>query len=311
MILKSSKQKPARILIVEDEEGIKETMKDILETEGYIVKASSSVKESKEMINDINFDMVISDLSLSDESGMALVDFVREKDKFVSFLLMTGYGTMETAIEAMKKNVDEYILKPVDPRDLMNKVKIYLDKYRAEREKDVLVGKLKKSNIKLLEISKTDELTGVSNRRYFFNQLYIEMQRAKRQDNPLALMMCDVDGFKRYNDTKGHIEGDKVLKKIAKLIKLSVRNYVDQIFRYGGDEFTIIVPEIERKNALKLSKRIIEKVRDKFKTQKVGLSIGISCYNSKSFNLPLKKFINIADKKLYKAKKMGGNNSAA
>jgi diguanylate cyclase (GGDEF)-like protein len=299
----------AKILLVEDNDGLRETMKDIIEEEGYIVKTASSVPEAEKLVDGITFNMVISDLSLGNDSGLLLVDPVRRKDKFTIFLLVTGYGTMETALEAIKKDVDEYILKPVKPNELVHKIKSYMEKQRLNREKESLVQKLQESNLKLLEHSKTDELTGVSNRRSFFERLHSEMQRARRQNTDLGLMMCDVDGFKRYNDTAGHLEGDKVLREISTILRIAVREHVDEVFRYGGDEFAIIVPGMPEESAEVVASRLISSIKQKLEGKNIGLSIGISCLDLKNTEMTLNEFIDAADKKLYDAKKAGGNRA--
>jgi diguanylate cyclase (GGDEF)-like protein len=305
-------QKPADaplILIVEDNEDIRVSMLEVLESEGYNAKTAGSVPEAEKMIEEYVFDLVLSDLSLGNQSGLALVESVRKRNRFACFILMTGYGSMETALEAIKKDVDEYILKPVRPHDLVNKVKTYIEKSRLNREKNELVKRLQESNVKLMELSNTDELTEVNNRRYFFDQLHIEMQRAVRQKSYMSLLMCDVDGFKTFNDTYGHMEGDKLLKEIARLLKFSLRKYVDQIFRYGGDEFAIIVPGLKKENAFNLAERIVSKITGALESKKIGISIGISVLSSENKDISLNTLIELADKKLYEAKKLGGRKA--
>jgi two-component system cell cycle response regulator len=293
-----------KILLVEDNDGIRETLQDILDSEGFNVQTAASVHEAEQKIeqNDA-FNVVLSDLSLGKESGLMLIDSVRKKEKATIFIIMTGYGTLETAMEAIKKNVDEYILKPVNPVELIHKVRTYIDNQKLNREKEGLVKKLQESNIKLLEISKSDDLTGVFNRRYFFEEVNNEMQRAKRQKNTLGLMMCDVDGFKKFNDTRGHIEGDRILRQIAVELQSSVREYVDKVFRYGGDEFIVIMPEIEKETMLKVGQRIVARVKENFGANDIGISIGISHYSLETQHMSLNELIDLADKKLYEAKK--------
>jgi len=173
------------------------------------------VPKALELIAAENFDIVVSDLFIGKDSGLSLVDPVRAKDRLAVFLLVTGDGTMETAVEAVKKNVDEYMLKPIKPSELLPESENLSRQTKARERKRISYKAAAGSNMKLLELSKTDELTGLFNRRSLFEQIHAEMQRAKRQSTPLCLMMCDVDGFKKFNDANGHLEGDKVLKDIA------------------------------------------------------------------------------------------------
>lgn len=298
------------ILVVEDNDSIRETTRDILSDEGYTVKESASLKEAIPIVEKEMFNLVISDLSLGSSSGLSLVEMVRKKDSSTIFLLVTGAGSMETALEAIKKGVDEYILKPIEPGELLHKVKTYLDKQKIKKEKEFLMQQLQESNSKLLELVKVDELTGAFNRRYLFEQLFNEMQRSRRQRSPLSLMMCDVDGFKKYNDKYGHLDGDKLLSKIVDLIKAGVRQYIDTVFRYGGDEFAILVPGINKENSKILADRIVAKVGETLRDVNVSLSIGIASFSDTTKEISsINELIHEADSRLYEAKRAGGNKA--
>jgi two-component system cell cycle response regulator len=295
-----------KILVVEDSVFIRETTLAILTEDGYSVKGAATVAEALRFIENDSFNMVISDLTLEQGSGLELVDPVRKKDPSTIFLIMTGAGTMETALEAIKKGVDEYILKPISPPELSHKVETYLDRQRMKKEKEALVGQLEKLNAKLLELVKVDELTGVFNRRYLFEQMHIEVQKAVRQRRRITLMMCDVDGFKKFNDTHGHLEGDELLKKISGLLRLSTRQYVDQVFRYGGDEFAILIPEIDLETAKMIGGRIVSNISKHLKDKGISMSVGVANVASEDIH-SLNEFVQEADGKLYEVKKQGGN----
>jgi len=293
-----------KILIVEDNDSIRETMKDILETEDYEVITAADVAGAKELISANVYNLVLSDLSLGRESGLTLVDFVRKRDKSTVFMIMTGFGSLETAMEAVEKNVDEYITKPVNHTDLLHKVKTHLENQQLNHEKEKLFYELQESHVKLTELSKTDELTSVYNRRHFFEELHSEMQRAKRQKRSLVLVMGDVNGFKKFNDSRGHVEGDRLLKEIAMQLVLAIREYVDKVFRYGGDEFVILMPEMNKESMFKIGERIYNRIEQNFGMYNVGISLGMSYYDSLSPEMPINEFIDSADKKLYQAKKI-------
>ena len=157
----------------------------------------------------------------------------------------------------------------------------------------------------------TDGLTGLYNHRFFEEQLSKEMERSRRYQSPLGLLMMDVDNFKIYNDTNGHLAGDELLKQIAEIFKVSVRR-TDFVTRYGGEEFAIILPETPLENselvAEKIRKAIEKEVFDNQEAQPGGnltISLGVSEYN-KEFNLP-DEFIHSADLALYAAKETGRN----
>jgi diguanylate cyclase (GGDEF)-like protein len=242
---------------------------------------------------------------MGDHMGLELVDPAHERNPSTGFLLMTGQGTMETALEAIKKGVNEYLLKPLQPADLLHKVEVLLETQQLQMEREVLMKEVMESNVKLQEITRTDELTQVLSRRCLFEVLYGELQRAKRQKTMLCLFMCDVDGFKRYNDTYGHVEGDKMLRTVADILKTTVRQFLDQVFRYGGDEFAIVLPGVDEAIARDVSGRILKNIVEKVGPVNVGLSIGAVCYSGAQSDINVNELIDIADKKLYEGKKAG------
>jgi len=156
---------------------------------------------------------------------------------------------------------------------------------------------------KLAKLSITDGLTGLFNHRYFYQQLQREMTRSKRYGAPLSLLLFDLDRFKLVNDTKGHAEGDRTLKKIGKLVRQNIRQHIDEAFRYGGDEFTIILPEADEDRAVNAAERL-RKAIEKAQLDHVTLSIGIATYTE---DLEPVDFVHIADQAMYRAKKQGGN----
>lgn len=154
-------------------------------------------------------------------------------------------------------------------------------------------------------LSITDGLTGLYNQRYFMEQLSREIKRAERKNDKLSLIMFDIDHFKDYNDSYGHLEGNKVLKAISAVLKNSSRE-TDTVGRFGGEEFCIVAPELNKKEGLMLARRLIKGVAAiPLLNKKVTLSGGVSVYPTDGKNHF--KLIEKADSRLYKAKKMGRN----
>jgi diguanylate cyclase (GGDEF)-like protein len=180
--------------------------------------------------------------------------------------------------------------------------------------KDAYKEKLKeldKMRDEALLLSHMDDLTGLYNHRYFIQELTKEIHRQKRYPSPLSLLMIDIDYFKNYNDTNGHLAGDQVLKTIAMIILHSVRQ-TDIVARYGGEEFCAILINTGREEALTIAERVRKDVIEmQFPNENVQpngdltVSIGVATYSSSvSTDTDL---IREADNALYRAKKAGRN----
>ena len=168
-------------------------------------------------------------------------------------------------------------------------------------------------NEELRHISFFDGLTGIANRRYFDEFLEREWQRSKRENTPLALIMLDVDFFKNYNDTYGHIVGDECLKRIADVLKTTTQRSTNLVARYGGEEFVIILPDTNVEGAKTVGEIIrsgVEKLgirhKNSLSSGVVTVSIGISVSALDKENLPI-AILADADEALYQAKQSGRN----
>jgi len=155
----------------------------------------------------------------------------------------------------------------------------------------------------LLELSITDGLTGLHNQRHFYNELDKEMERVKRQHTTLSLLLFDLDDFKVFNDIHGHLEGDKVLRSVAQVVLKSIRR-MDSAYRYGGDEFTVILPGATKAEAAQVAERIRKSFPLTPSLQQIKLSIGLVEFDPQ---YDLTSFVKHADEAMYTAKKMGGN----
>jgi diguanylate cyclase (GGDEF)-like protein len=164
---------------------------------------------------------------------------------------------------------------------------------------------------KTLVLSNTDRLTGLWNYGYFQHQLSEEVKRANRFNRHLSLLMIDIDHFKKYNDTLGHMAGARLLKEIADILKSSCRE-VDLVARYGGEEFAIILPETYKEKAYSSAERIRKLTaahpchyQDGQPSKRITISIGVSSFPQDSSNK--EELISCADKALYVAKETGRN----
>ena len=168
---------------------------------------------------------------------------------------------------------------------------------------------LRENEKKFRELSIVDELTQLFNYRHFLNQLRMEVLRSDRYEVPLSLLFIDLDDFKKFNDSFGHIAGDRVLERIGEVITRCIRQ-TDYPFRYGGEEFAILLPMTPREGAAVIAERILQEFRNEpftpipVNSVSVTVSIGVAQYNPPE---DVQEFVNRADKCMYTAKKEGKN----
>ncbi len=163
---------------------------------------------------------------------------------------------------------------------------------------------------KMHSLAATDGLTGLWNHRKTHELLAREMRRASRYHRALSVLMLDVDGFKTFNDTYGHPQGDQLLRCIASILQANVRS-VDHVGRYGGEEFMVILPETYKDNACRLAERIRSAVEEQAFVVVAGqvirrtISVGVASYPEDALNPS--ELVQRADEALYRAKRAGKN----
>ena len=227
---------------------------------------------------------------------------LREDIFFIMLKDLRGQIKIEEEFERVKKELTEKIRE----RDLYaRELQVIRDIYK-EKLKEIEV--MKEEAVRL---SYTDDLTGIYNHRFFIEQLTLEVDRQKRYATPLSILMIDIDYFKNYNDTNGHLAGDQVLKAIALLIQRGVRQ-TDIVARYGGEEFSAILINAGREKALEIAERVRRNVSDtRFPNESaqpnkdLTVSVGVATF-SPSFST-LTDLIREADHALYRAKRGGRN----
>lgn len=173
-------------------------------------------------------------------------------------------------------------------------------------ELQITLEELAEKNHMLQQQTERDALSGVYNRAYFDRQLRAELKRSRREQRPLALVLLDIDHFKRVNDNHGHVAGDQVIKKVALLMQQQLKRPADKLCRYGGEEFALILPNTLIEGAALLAEQIRKQLAADLQQPAVTLSAG--CYAAiPDTDSDGDEFINFADKALYQAK-AGGRN---
>ncbi|WP_054029895.1 GGDEF domain-containing response regulator [Desulfatitalea tepidiphila] len=292
----------AHILIVDDDAAIRESMDEFIGMAGFRSSTAASAEDALDILDHDYFDVVITDIMLPGMDGLELTDRIKKKHE-IDVIVMTGYSGDYSYEEAISKGASDFVFKPVRFEELLLRLKRVLKERRLTQERTQMLEKLKRLSI-------TDGLTKLYNSRYFYNQLKIEIDRTERYQRPLSLLLLDIDKFKDYNDTYGHLEGDQVLIRLGQVIRSCLRK-MDSAYRYGGEEFTVILPETEGDEAATVAERIRTAVEmERFTPVKDGdpvsitISIGVTEYNRKE---EVALFVQRADKAMYQSKQAGRN----
>jgi len=297
---------PTRLLVVDDEEIMREFLKEVLAGEGYEIELAVSGRDAVEKMQASTYDVVITDIVMPELDGLGVVSAAKDLPYDVSVVVMTGYASMETAVESMKLGAVDYITKPFN----IDQIRIIVANAIKERalKKRAAEGEFYK------ELSRKDGLTELYNHRFFQQLLETEVSRASRYNRVVSLLMIDIDEFKRYNDTYGHPAGDVVLKKLGSVLKKSSRNY-DYVARYGGEEFAVIVPEVGADSARRMAERIRSLVEEtEFEGEDImpgghlTISLGVASYPMQASTAA--ELVERSDQALYRAKKDGKNRVA-
>jgi diguanylate cyclase (GGDEF)-like protein/PAS domain S-box-containing protein len=230
--------------------------------------------------------------------------FVNEADerKIINAVLLNGKSVNEEI--PMKTKQGEIILLNLSISEMKNDASIIGLVVTAKdiTEKKKLEMELVKKNELLSKLAITDSLTELYNVRHFYDQIVRELSRLKRNpQRKLSLMLIDIDHFKELNDTEGHQVGDQVLRSLGQVIKVCIRKDVDSGFRYGGDEFSVIMPDTDR-NQAKVAAERIAKQFGAFKFGRVSLSIGIAEAKAGEDE---KSIVKRTDEALYRSKREG------
>ncbi|MBF0119815.1 MAG: diguanylate cyclase [Desulfobacterales bacterium] len=302
-------EKNIKILYVEDEKITQLILKKMIKEHGlpYDIYVAGNLKEAMEAFKNNIYDIILLDYMLPDGTGLDIL----EKIKDTPTIFLTASNDATIAVNAIKSGARDYFVKDrvenfvTFLKTTIDRVlyTVQLEKSKKEVEQEIIKKNEELARLyeKAKELSLHDPLTGLANRRQLdivFNKAFA---RAKRYNRPISVIMIDIDYFKRYNDTYGHAEGDKLLVKFAETIKNNLRE-ADLAARYGGEEFMVILPDTELRNASLVAEKLKSKILG---NTSVSASFGVSSYNE---SIPDKEaIIKKADAALYRAKQNGRN----
>lgn len=302
-----------KILVVEDSRSSIAVLTKYVEHFGATAIAAENGEMALELFSRNRPDLVLLDTALPDMNGFALTQRIRAMEKpgdWTPIIFLSSPDQDAEVEKGIAAGGDDYLTKPVSEIVLGAKIRAMQRIVLMRASLLAVTRKLDAANQELIRISSSDGLTGVANRRYFDEALSVEWRRARRHSNSIAVLMCDIDHFKLFNNTYGPLAGDECLRKIAAAISRHTERPSDTVARYGGEEFAVILPETSIAGALMVAEKIRHGIGElniahaSSPTGQVALSIGIASA-APGFDNPPDDLILAADKALLRAKQEG------
>lgn len=317
----------ATILIVDDSPMNLGVLFDFLTNAGFKVLMAKDGESAILKVKEASPDVILLDIIMPGIDGFETCRRLKanQSTQDIPIIFMTALSQTAVVVKGFELGAVDYITKPTQQEIVLARVTTHLTIQKLQhslqqqnlqlqqeiQQRHLAEVALQQANEELQRLATLDGLTQVANRRRFDDCLNKAWQILVREHLPLSLLMCDVDFFKRYNDSKGHQAGDECLQKVAQAMTFAVKRPADLVARYGGEEFAVILPNTNAEGALTVAQEIRAAVRalalihpQSSISQYITLSIGVSC-TTPTYKSCREALISAADQALYQAKETG------
>jgi diguanylate cyclase (GGDEF)-like protein len=331
------------ILVVDDNADNLRLLIKILREQGYKVRPASSGAVALQAVQSILPDLILLDVMMPDLDGYAVCERLKadERTREIPVIFISALHEVFDKVKAFSLGAVDYIAKPFHPDEVFARVNTHLTirkqhqqiqaqnaafeaqtiavlELNTQLQEEILdrqkvEAALANANQELQRLASLDGLTRVANRRRFDEYVEQEWKRSAREQSALALILCDIDYFKRYNDTYGHLAGDDCLKQVAQAISQAARRPADLVARYGGEEFVVVLPNTETEGAMHVAQAIQKAIhRLQIPHEHSSVSPYVTVSIGMSFTIPHNAtapevLLDMADQALYEAKAQGRN----
>jgi diguanylate cyclase (GGDEF)-like protein len=294
-----------RLLVVDDQRANIQALFHAFQADHKVLMATSG-EQALALCRSQPPDVVLLDVVMPGMDGFEVCRLLKADDatKDIPVIFVTGHHDEDTETRGLDVGAVDFISKPINPRVVRARVKTHLT---IKRQSDLL-----------RQWVYIDGLTGVFNRRHFDEHLASEWHRAVRLKTPLSVGLVDVDLFKRYNDHYGHQAGDECLRRVAAVMRASLRRPTDLVARYGGEEFALLLPDTDAAGALHLAHEIrdeLARTRIDHAASSVGplltISMGLCTAEPDAAAGGAAALLGVADAQLYRAKSLGRDRACS
>ena len=293
-----------RILLVDSDVRHAERIESFL-ADTNTVQILTRPEEAAMVAAEGGFELALVSMALGDFDPLRVCSQMRtvEQSRSLPLILMAEEADRPRVVRGLDLGVNDFILRPVERNELLARVRTQIRRHRYASE-------LRQRVSNTLALAVTDELTGLYNRRYFDRHLSLMLAKAREQERDMALMLIDMDFFKAVNDTHGHDMGDAVLREFALRLRRNIRG-VDLACRFGGEEFVVLMPDIDYQQALSVAERVRMAVAERpFETgpgRPLAVTVSVGVALNESLEDSPEMLLKRADVALYRAKREGRN----
>jgi len=253
-----------KIMVVEDSRMYQAMLRAYIEAMGFQVVSALNGDEALTVFQQERPELILLDINMPGMNGFETAKKIRAQGEewahWVPIIFLSSSQKDEDIVQAVEAGGDDFLIKPCSEMVLQAKIKAML-RMAEQRHKAIKLSQdLMQANEELAFQSKHDGMTGIANKRYFNDYLQQQWQRCKGESLPLSLLFMDVDHFKSYNDNYGHFEGDVCLKAIAQALNYVSSREGDIAFRYGGEEFALILPDMDEATMFQVGEQVVQTI---------------------------------------------------